>query len=99
MKAIVIASVVLAATAAFAQAQSVDRARNSYAQMSHQPSHQKSVSDSTEVVVSGRVMGRDPSESVRSALHRDYYIMNAAGAEVGGDAGGGAAEAGDASAQ
>jgi hypothetical protein len=93
MKAFVIASVVVVATAAVAQAQS-DRVRNSHAQMLHQPSKHMSVSDSTDVVVGGRVVGRDPSESVRTALYRDYYGVNGAGAEVGGGDAGGAGDGG-----
>jgi len=96
MKAFVIASVVLVATAAVAQAQS-ERVRNSHAQMPHQPGKHMSVSDSTDVVVGGRVVGRDPSESVRTALYRDYNSVNGAGAEVGGDGGGAGAGDGGAS--
>jgi hypothetical protein len=95
MKAFVIASVVLVATAAVAQAQS-ERVRNSHAQMPHQPGKHMSVSDSTDVVVGGRVVGRDPSESVRTALYRDYFSADGAGAEVGGGGGAGAGDSGGA---
>src|SRR5690242_13725903 len=94
MKVFVIASVVLAATATVAQAQS-NHVRNSHAQMLHQPAKQMAVADSMDVVVGGRVVGRDPSESVRTAIYRDYNSLNGAGAaEVGA-----AAEVGDAGLQ
>jgi hypothetical protein len=92
MKAFILAGAILAAVTTVAQADSSSRARDSMAQMPHQQRAHKSIKVANDVVVDGRVVGRDPSLHVRAAMANEYYSLSAAGAEGGGgDAGGGAA--------
>ena len=91
MKSLVIGSALLVAFVSVAQAESSQRHRNSMAQMSQQTRAEKAMAQmqSTDVMVNGRVVGRDPSQAVRSQLANEYFSVWAAGAEGGGDAGGG----------
>jgi len=94
MKSIVIGATIFAAFTSLAQADEVmGKAQNSYAQM--QPRAHKSMM-STDVIVDGRVVGRDPSEGVRAAIANQYYSLSATGGEGGGGGGG---DAGGAAAQ
>ena len=94
MKSLVIGSAVLAVVASIASvahAETTVRVRNSLAQMPQQLRAHKSMSmTKNDVVVDGRVVGRDPNATIRASLVAEYYSRNAAGGEGGGD--GGAAE-------
>jgi hypothetical protein len=90
MKSIVIGAAVFAAFTSLAHADEVmGNARESFAQM---PQH--FAAKSSDVIVDGRVVGRDPSVSVRMSIANEANSVTAAGAEgggAGGDAGGAAA--------
>jgi hypothetical protein len=91
MKSLIAAAAVIAAFTSFAHADEVaGNVRNSHAQM--QPRVHRSTVVSTDVVVDGRVVGRDPSLSTRMAIANEFYSLSAA-AGGGGDAGAGAAAA------
>jgi hypothetical protein len=92
MKSIVIGATIVAAFTSLAQADEVmGKVRDSHAQM--QPRAHKSSMVSSDVVVDGRVVGRDPSQVARATIANQYYSLSAAGGEggAGGDAGGAAA--------
>ena len=90
MKSVVIAAAAFAAFTSLAHADEVmGNVRESFAQM---PQH--FAAKSSDVLVDGRVVGRDPSESVRLSIANEAHSITAAGAEGGaggGDAGGAAA--------
>lgn len=86
MKSIVVGATIFAAFTSLAQADEVmGKARDSYAQM--QTRAHKSMTP-TDVVVDGRVVGRDPSQVVRATIANQYYSLSAAGGEGGGGGGG-----------
>ncbi len=91
MKSFIAAVAILAASTSFAHADEImGKAQDSFAQMRPQ----RSAVMSTDVVVDGRVVGRDPSQSVRTSIASSFYSLSAAGGEggAGGDAGGAAAQ-------
>jgi hypothetical protein len=92
MKSIVIGAAILAAFTSLAGADEImGKARESHAQMQPRKHHVTLVA--TDVVVDGRVVGRDPSEAVRSTIAAQSYSLGASGMEGGGgigDAGGAA---------
>src|SRR5947207_10160806 len=98
MKAFLIGTALVTALTSAALAESATRTRSAMAQMSHQQQAQKvQEMAATDVVVAGRVVGRDPSQSVRASLATEQFSLWAAGAEGGGgDAGGGNGGGGDA---
>ena len=98
MKSIVVAAALFAAMGSVAHADEIfgNVHPDSYAQ-TPRPSAHKFIVKSTDVVVDGQVIGRDPSQSVRTALANEYYILRAetgdgGGGSAGGDAGAGAAQ-------
>jgi hypothetical protein len=92
MKLSFAAAAIFAASTSFVHAGEITgKARDSFARM--QPGAHKSMTLATDVIVDGRVVGRDPSKSVRANIANSYYSLSAAGGEggSGGDAGGAAA--------
>ena len=94
MKSIVIGAAIFAAFTSLAHADEImGNVLNSNAQM-HPRAH-KAVMTATDVVVNGRVVGRDPSASVRWSIANEYNSLSAAAegaGAMGGDAGGAAAQ-------
>jgi hypothetical protein len=94
MKSIVIGAAIFAAFTSLAHADEImGNILNSNAQM-HPRAH-KAVMTATNVVVNGRIVGRDPSASVRWSIANEYNSLSAAAegaGAMGGDAGGAAAQ-------